>query len=123
MNIITHIQEVPEKIWIFVKASKFQFDRSCPDCKEVYNLSGRAHCIGFRHRLENRCVLRHISNMNFQSWTSFGQSGMQRKNIQTAISTYATFEASFLKFSCAKNIELLIKSLLATTVVSGGFNW
>ena len=27
------------------------------------------------HRLENRCVLRHISNMNFQSWAVLGIRG------------------------------------------------
>ena len=31
------------------------------------------------HRLENRCILRHIFNMNIQSWAIFGQSVLQRK--------------------------------------------
>ena len=46
-------------------------------------------CIGFKikefiHRLENRCVLRHISNINFQSWAVLVSQA--EKKIQTAIS-------------------------------------
>ena len=36
--------------------------------------------------LENRCVLRHISNMNFLSWAVLGSQGCIEKKIQTAIS-------------------------------------
>ena len=38
------------------------------------------------HILENICVLRHIFNMNFQSWTVLGSQGCKEKKIQTAIS-------------------------------------
>ena len=31
-------------------------------------------CLAADHRLENRCVLRHISNMNFQSWAVLGNA-------------------------------------------------
>ena len=39
------------------------------------------------HRLENRSVLRNISNMNFLFWAVLGSRGLQReKKVQTAIS-------------------------------------
>ena len=31
------------------------------------------------HRLENRCVLRHIFNINFQSWDVIGSQGCREK--------------------------------------------
>ena len=49
--------------------------------------------VGYNHRLENRCVLKHNSNMNFHSWAVLGYQGCREKKIQTAIST--TFEVSF----------------------------
>jgi hypothetical protein len=53
------------------------------------------------HRLENRCVLRHISNMNFLSWAVFGVQGCREKKNPNC-HKYATFEASFFMFSWAK---------------------
>ena len=85
------------------KALKLQFDISCPDCKEVYNLSGRAHCIGFRHRLENRCVLRHISNVNFQSWELFWAVGAAERKKTFKLPYKNTFEASFFMFHGQKH--------------------
>ena len=35
--------------------------------------------IDYIHRLENRCVLRHISNMKIQSWTVLGSQGCREK--------------------------------------------
>ena len=42
--------------------------------------------VGYNHRLENRCVLKHNSNMNFHSWAVLGYQGCREKKIQTAIS-------------------------------------
>ena len=52
------------------------------------------------HRSENRCVLKHISNIKF-TLRPFWAVGAVEKKIQTAISN-ATFEGSFFMFSCAK---------------------
>ena len=37
------------------------------------------------HRLENRCVLKHFSNMNFHSWAFLGSRGYREKKILTAV--------------------------------------
>ena len=47
--------------------------------------------------LENRCVLRHISNMNFLSWAVLGSRGCREKK-NPHCHKYATFEASFSCF-------------------------
>ena len=43
-------------------------------------------CYEHEHRLENRCVLRLISNMNFLSLVVLGRRGCREKKIQPAIS-------------------------------------
>ena len=48
-------------------------------------------CMGPGHRLENRCVLRHISNMNFLSRPVLGSEKKNRN-----CHKYATFKASFI---------------------------
>ena len=56
--------------------------------KWVWTIS-TVNLIGFNNLtrwLENRCVLRHISNMNFHSWAVLGNWGCRGKKIQTAIS-------------------------------------
>ena len=38
------------------------------------------------HKLENRCVLRQISNIYFHSWVALGSRGYREKKIQIVIS-------------------------------------
>jgi hypothetical protein len=64
--------------------------------------------------IREQCALRHISNMNFQSWAVLGSWGSREKKIQTAISICATFEASFFMFSLAKNIYFLENTLMSS---------
>ena len=59
---------------------------------KVTSITAPPVTIGTNHRLKNRCVLRHISNMNFLS--------AEKKNPN--FHKYATFEVSFFMFSCAK---------------------
>ena len=51
---------------------------------------------GMAHRLVDRCVLRHISKMNFQSWAVLGSRVCREKNPNCQM--YATFEAIFYVF-------------------------
>ena len=67
------------------------------------------------HRLENKCVLRHIYNMNFHSWVVLGSQGCREKKIQTAISML------LLKFSMifGQKINLIVlKNTLASALKS-----
>ena len=60
------------------------------------------------HRLEKRCVLRHISNMNFHPWAVLGSQGCREKNIQTAISMLllrAVFLCVHWQKICKKNLK------------------
>ena len=52
------------------------------------------------NRLENRCVLRHISDMNFQSWAVLGSQGCRERN--------ATFKAVSFVFM-VKNFYIFKK--------------
>ena len=63
------------------------------------NLLGRGRMLF--HRLENRCVLRHISNMNFHSWAVLGSRGCRERNPNCH--KYATFKDSYSMFTWAKN--------------------
>ena len=62
----------------------------------------------YNHRLENRCVLRHISNMNFHSWAVLGSWGCREKKIQTAISMQL-LRPVFLCFHGQKNFLFFLK--------------
>ena len=57
------------------------------------------------HRLDDRCVLRHISNMNFLSWAVLGSRGYKEKRIQTAISLQLLTPV-FYVFMGKKNLNL-----------------
>ena len=52
----------------------------------IRTLIQTTHCYVTHHRLENRYVLRHISNMNFHSWAVLYSRGCKEKKIQTSIS-------------------------------------
>ena len=55
------------------------------------------------HRLDNRCVLRHISDV-YISWAVLGGQGCREKKFQVRdfLIKYATFEESFVMFKWAK---------------------
>ena len=59
--------------------------QTCAACflKNIQTIWSAVAC--FQHRSVD-IVLGHIYNMNFQFWAIYGQSGLQRKKIQTAIS-------------------------------------
>ena len=54
------------------------------------------------HKLENRCVLRHISNMRIHSWAVLGGLGCREREKNPNCHEYATFQGSFFMFSGAK---------------------
>ena len=47
------------------------------------------------HRLENSCVLRHISSMKIQFWAILGRRGWREKIIQTCHKYIYYFEGTF----------------------------
>ena len=64
------------------------------------------------HRLENRCVLRHISVMNFQSLAVLGSRGCREKNSNR--NKHATFEASFFLCLCGQKKINFFENTLAS---------
>ena len=48
--------------------------------KNLQSLNFRPFLVGKQHRLENRCVLRHISNMNIHSWAIWAARRSTEKN-------------------------------------------
>ena len=59
----------------------------------------------YYHILENRYVLRHISNMKNQSWVDLGSWGCREKKIKNC-HKYATFEGSLKKNVVASSLKL-----------------
>ena len=76
---------------------------SSGSCQGVVRQSLSSHLAIINHRLENRCVLKHISNMNFQSWVVLGSQGCREKKIQTAISMQL-LRSVFFMFSWSKKL-------------------
>ena len=79
---------------------------------------GKAKYITLNHRLVDRYFLRHISNMNFQSWAVLGRSELQWFFSNPL--KYATFESSF--FLCFHDSDTGRWNFFGGPVVKGWQN-
>ena len=69
------------------------------------------------HRVVDRDILSHISNMNFQFWAVLGSRGCREKKIQTAISMIL-LRAVFFMFSWAILFPNFLKIIVTSALKS-----